>query len=525
MMRYLITIFALLLFPFSVFAITLTSDVTYDYLEIGTGATLDTDGFDVTVGGGTGATIIYGFLDATHLNGNSTLFTQKANGFITLGTGDVKFTQTGTLLLTSSGTDVTNPNTLTVSGSLMDLTIDNGLVGYWRLDDGIGSTVARDSSRYGNHGTLTAMDPSSDWVANPAHSMGSFFNPYALDFDGSNDYVNLGQDISEFENQTFTISLWAKISAGGGNRYFFGHYYYPAPSEEGILFEVDPNDNFAFWTRVGTRVTNTSKVVDDGEWHHFVGVMNQAANQKLAYVDGIAASGTANTMTYGGGRSWTVGGIIDYPYPNNTPWGATTGQIDDVRIYNRALSANEVERLSEGDPSTGSGVYSLGSALNLSGNLGIYAGELRTGNAYGITLSGSWVNAGAFTSTGTVTFDGSNQTITGSTVFHNLTKTSGTLNMDFRARQNFSGALVLQNLTLRSTKTGSAANILLDGSAGTQTVDNVNVADNDASGGATIVCSEGCTDAGNVQNWDFTDITDAVTDVFKSITDFFFIME
>src|SRR3989338_11081194 len=74
---------------------------------------------------------------------------------------------------------------------LENVTVDNGLIGYWRFDDGSGSTVARDSSRYGNHGTLTTMDPSSDWVAN-ANTGTTFFNPYALDFDGTDDYVGAG---------------------------------------------------------------------------------------------------------------------------------------------------------------------------------------------------------------------------------------------------------------------------------------------------------------------------------------------
>src|SRR3990167_516281 len=357
MMRYLITIFALLLVPFSVFAITLTSDVTYDYLEIGTGATLDTDGFDVTVGGGTGATIIYGFLDATHLNGNSTLFTQKANGFITLGTGDVKFTQTGTLLLTSSGTDVTNPNTLTVSGSLMDLTIDNGLVGYWRLDDGIGSTVARDSSRYGNHGTLTAMDPSSDWVANPAHSMGSFFNPYALDFDGTDDYVISTSNISGMTSDfTSTISVWVKfndLNTGFKAVADFSNAG-PATTEGFALFQgTDGAGSLSAGFYSGRRCS-ISAAVSTGQWYHIVITKTSGSistSSTKLYLNGTLQSLTCNssaTPSFDGGKVY-IGSDSASEVSNSI-------LADDVRIYSRALSSNEVERLSEGDPSTGSGV-------------------------------------------------------------------------------------------------------------------------------------------------------------------------
>ena len=54
-------------------------------------------------------------------------------------------------------------------------------VGWWKLDDGQGS-VALDWSGNKNHGTLTNMTPANDWVTGK-------FNK-ALDFDGSNDYVD-----------------------------------------------------------------------------------------------------------------------------------------------------------------------------------------------------------------------------------------------------------------------------------------------------------------------------------------------
>src|SRR5689334_10796542 len=41
----------------------------------------------------------------------------------------------------------------------------DGLVGYWRLDDGSGSTIASDSSGQGNHGVLRDVDPSAGWVS------------------------------------------------------------------------------------------------------------------------------------------------------------------------------------------------------------------------------------------------------------------------------------------------------------------------------------------------------------------------
>ncbi|MBU0766411.1 LamG domain-containing protein, partial [Patescibacteria group bacterium] len=196
------------------------------------------------------------------------------------------------------------------------------------------------------------------------------------------------------------------------------------------------------------------------------------------------------------------------------------GPIDDVRIYNRALSASEVSSLASGNPSTGSGYYTLGSSLDLTGNLNNYTGNLVSSG--GITIQGNWNNQGDFTHDGggTVNLNGTNQLMSGSTVFWNLTSTgssSDTLRFDYTSRQNISGSLVLsgdsgQALSLRSTKTGSASNILLDASAGTQTLTYLDIKDSDASGGTELLANDGTsTDSGNTTNWDISTPATTVT--------------
>ncbi|MBU0766412.1 LamG domain-containing protein [Patescibacteria group bacterium] len=121
----------------------------------------------------------------------------------------------GTVTLTGTG-DSTTSHTLSGSSSFNNITLDNGLVGYWKFDEGSGSTIARDSSQYGNDGTLTNMDPQSDWILNttPAGNTGTtFFNPYSLDFDGSSNYIEIGNvsDLSFERTDSYTISSWANI--------------------------------------------------------------------------------------------------------------------------------------------------------------------------------------------------------------------------------------------------------------------------------------------------------------------------
>src|SRR3989344_4032944 len=92
----------------------------------------------------------------------------------------------------------------TVSASTIARPMANsGLVGYWSMEEGTGNSRTFDRSGNGNTGTLTNMDPLTDWV-NGATSTGQ-----ALDFDGSDDYVltTLSTALNDF-----TACAWFKAS-------------------------------------------------------------------------------------------------------------------------------------------------------------------------------------------------------------------------------------------------------------------------------------------------------------------------
>jgi hypothetical protein len=78
--------------------------------------------------------------------------------------------------------------------------ITTGLVGQWKFDESSGSTTAADSSGSGNTGTLTNMATSTAWVS------GQIGN--ALEFDGTNDYVNAGSASNLDDLSVMTVSAW-----------------------------------------------------------------------------------------------------------------------------------------------------------------------------------------------------------------------------------------------------------------------------------------------------------------------------
>jgi len=426
-------------------------------------------------------------------------FVESGNGTFSAGSGTLKL----------AGTASTSQ--LIVSSSLNNLTLNNGLVGYWKLDDGPGSTVARDDSGYGNHGTLTnytGVQTSTGWVASPDHAS-RFYNPYALEFDGMNDAV-----ISSAPTvlaHPLSVNIWFRTThlnarmtlwSIGDMDSLYGHYIELRGDADGDYVEATSREGFGFVS------ATTTTGITSGQWHMITALYASNTDRRIL-IDGGSQGTNAiyinpsgiDTMTIGE-NAWGNGGLPQY----------FKGTIDDVRVYNRILEASEIAALAAGYQNTGSGVYTLGSALTLSGDLHIISGVLKTQNSQPITLAGDWNNVGGFTSSGTVTLnaaDGVAQTVSGSTVFGNFTKmvtAASTLFFDNRARQSFSGSLNLMGvegglLSLKSTKTGSAASLLLDGDSGTQNIRYVDVKDNDASGGMLLDTMPGGIDSGNTTNW------------------------
>jgi hypothetical protein len=409
----------------------------------------------------------------------------------------------GTVLLAGTGSHTLTPGNATLN----NLTIDNGLVGYWKLDEGQG-TVAKDSSRFGHNGTLMNGPAWSGATLNGVASRVQFYDPYGLNFSGTNSsYVDCGR-LTQIDGTTAaTFTGWINTTSTTVKQ-GFGR---PATnSRVGVNLFSDGNIYWIVDTGAGSGYTSQARTQTG--WHYYTMVFNGAlsgAARIKSYIDGVSQSTTLGatppTSIPSDATSFMIG------HPASTDY--STGGQDDVRVYNRALSASEVLALYNGNKSTGSGVYVLGSNLTLNGNLSAYGGTLDvSASNYNVTVGGNLNMQGDFTKrSGLVTLNGTNQTLSGSTIFNNLTATGSaarTLTFDYTSRQSVSGALVLQGtagnlLSLRSMRTGSGARLLLDGDAGTQTIDHADVKDSNAAGGGTLSCGAGCIDSGNNTNWTF----------------------
>ena len=203
--------------------------------------------------------------------------------------------------------------------------ITKGLVGYWGMDEG-GGQYAYDGSGNNNTGTLTS---SPTWTTGKVGQ--------ALSFDGVNDYVNVA-DASNLNfgvSESFTVEAWIKTSDTihwmsvvlKGSSPPLDYYILSVRQDCGQAgFNIRDSAGHEVYTNGGSDIR-------DGNWHHIVGVRDVAAVLTRVYVDGVEKDTSPDTTTdnISSTRALIIGGTDLFK-----------GTIDEVRIYNRALSAEEI---------------------------------------------------------------------------------------------------------------------------------------------------------------------------------------
>jgi len=200
----------------------------------------------------------------------------------------------------------------------------NGLVGAWCPSLGPTGFLLLDRSR-NNHGTLTNMDPGSDWVISNGR--------YALDFDGSNDSVVMATDLPDLPQ--WSVSAWARWPAVAGGAYsvlFAGKF--GSVSGNGIGFHSTAGH--AFLLRGNAVPANRRISVTSGQWFNAIATFDGTTD--AIYVDGVAA-------TTGGADSGF--GITNTRIGHGFSSNYFAGQINDIRVYSRVLSQNEIKLLGQ----------------------------------------------------------------------------------------------------------------------------------------------------------------------------------
>ncbi|HRT55781.1 MAG TPA: autotransporter-associated beta strand repeat-containing protein [Candidatus Paceibacterota bacterium] len=202
-------------------------------------------------------------------------------------------------------------------------------VARWKLDE-LSGAVARDAIGV-NHGTYF----NNPTLAQPGVLIEA--TNRAVRFNGSNQKVDVPY-ASVLNTTSFTVEVWCKVTGGAGT------YRSPLTSRDdspsrGFVFYAGNNNVWQFWTGNGnaggwTQMSGPEVVLD--QWVQLVGVVH--ANYQSFYVNGAPygtaqanfAPNTARPLRIGAGSTETAGA---YYFP---------GLVDDVRVYNRPLSAAEI---------------------------------------------------------------------------------------------------------------------------------------------------------------------------------------
>ncbi|MHC4506636.1 MAG: LamG domain-containing protein, partial [Planctomycetota bacterium] len=202
-----------------------------------------------------------------------------------------------------------------------------GLVGHWKFDERAGTT-ARDSSGRGNHGRITGGRRVQGKLG------------YALALDGVDDYVAIANEAAFDITGNITVAAWIKVAS------FTKPWQAIVTKGDGSWrLQRDLNKSSLGWVCTGVSHNRVGSVVgdmpvDDGRWHHVAGVYD--GTRTYLYVDGKV---DASTRTSGAIQA------TDYPVcigHNAQQEGRQfRGLIDDVRIYTRALSSDEMRALAE----------------------------------------------------------------------------------------------------------------------------------------------------------------------------------
>ncbi len=268
---------------------------------------------------------------------------------------------TGTVVL-----DGSSDQTLT-SKSFYGLRIEDpteaGIVGYWKLDAGQGTSLL-DVSGNANTGSLSASG--TIWTAAPPSTTVTFDDASAMKFDGATGYATLGTTNLPAASAAETISVWVKLGATSGTQDMValgdgaGH---------GVKLGLN-GGTLSAWTWGGTSLAVGATPVD-GAWHNVV-YSYDGTNNKI-YVDGVAATSTV-TAHQSATTSQAFLGTYDGTHE------LLNGSLDDVRIYNVALTAAQIAQLAKGRYAGTGGIATVTAGAAVTIPIGDWGFAIDSGN-------------------------------------------------------------------------------------------------------------------------------------------------
>ena len=227
---------------------------------------------------------------------------------------------------------------LNQSNDVLNVIGADNLVGWWKLDQSSGNTVYDSSSKNNSGEVHTSMSLSGNGTLGKINR--------ALTFDGSDDIVTIpDSDSFDFGTSSISITAWVKFESGAFGRYTviagrgnFDIFELNKSSGDKLRMEMRYDDN----STIRAQESSASLTVAD-QWYHVAGIFNPSDGSFTFYVDG-SSQGVSFLDAQTGGTLKDSNEEV-YIGARNGSSLYMEGLIDDVRIYNKALTSSEVEAL------------------------------------------------------------------------------------------------------------------------------------------------------------------------------------
>ena len=215
----------------------------------------------------------------------------------------------------------------------------DGVVGAWCPSLGPTGLRLHDHSRRNNWGTLTNMDAATDWTVSGGQ--------YALDFDGTNDYVVTSSGVP-VASAVLSVSLWIwrrdtpttfpRLVDLSDGTHSVQAVFDTGVSLGGSGFFVTKHSQY----QAGTTGTQWGFVPTLQTWEHIAIIFNGVTSTTRVWRDGAEQTGAANNFV---GAATATNTLVFGARRDLNAVTQLDGQLDDIAIYTRALSANEIQQL------------------------------------------------------------------------------------------------------------------------------------------------------------------------------------
>lgn len=263
-----------------------------------------------------------------------------------------------------------------VLGAEDNKALSQGLVGYWKMDESSGNGCTGgindncDSSGNGNDGA---------WNGNTTSTTGKFGN--GTTYDGADDYISVTNS-TMVDGTNFTLSVWVKQNQSGYGQVMGWHN---GGTDGALAFDINgSNPSLHYDTNTGGNHAQnyTGITISANTWHHYLLTKN-GTNLKV-YLDGAEIINETDIAA-----DLNVEGFNFKIGDENNLAADYNGQMDEVRVYNRALSPAEASQLYNFAP--GPQVYYNFEEGSGTATVNDTSGNANTGSINGTVTGANWV--------------------------------------------------------------------------------------------------------------------------------------